>query len=118
MADIRVFHNPQCSNSRGTLDLLDDRAADVEVIEYLHEPPDRATLERILDAIPDPPAALVRHDKRFEELGLEASGYETRDAVIDVLLAHPELMQRPVVFRGDRAVIARPPERVLELLDE
>jgi arsenate reductase len=118
MADIRVFHNPRCSNSRGTLDLLDDRGADVEIIEYLHEPPDRATLERILDAIPDPPAALVRHDKRFEELGLDEGGYETRDAVIEVLLVHPELMQRPVVFRGDRALITRPPERVLELLDE
>src|SRR4051794_34532877 len=63
MADITVYHNPACSNSRGTLDLLDDREADVEIIEYLHEHPDRATLERILDSISDPPSALVRHDK-------------------------------------------------------
>ena len=117
MGEIRVFHNPSCGNSRGALDLLDDRDADVEIIEYLHEPPDRAALERILDAIPDAPAALVRHDKRFEELGLDPNGYETRDAVIDVLLEHPELMQRPVVFRGDRAVIARPPEKLNELFD-
>ena len=117
MGEIRVFHNPSCSNSRGALDLLDDRDADVEIIEYLHEPPDRSTLERILDAIPDPPAAMVRHDKRFEELGLDATGYETRDAVIELLLEHPELMQRPVVFRGDRAVIARPPEKLNDLFD-
>lgn len=117
MAEITVYHNPACSNSRGTLDVLDDRDADVEIIEYLHDPPDRATLERILDAIADPPSALVRHDKRFEELGLDPNAYEEREAVIAVLLEHPELMQRPVVFRGDRAVISRPPERVLELLD-
>ena len=117
MADFRVYHNPVCSNSRGTLDLLDDRNADVEVIEYLHEPPDRATLERILDAIPDAPSVLVRHDKRFEELGLDPSGFEDREAVIGVLLEHPELMQRPVVFKGDRALICRPPEKVQELFD-
>ncbi len=117
MAEITVYHNPVCSNSRGTLDLLDDRGADVEVIEYLHEPPDRAQLERILDAIPDPPSVLVRQDKRFQELSLDASAYDDREAVIQVLLEHPELMQRPIVFKGDRAVICRPPEKVFELLD-
>jgi arsenate reductase len=61
--------------------------------------------------------ALVRNDQRFKDLGLQRADYETREAVIDVLLEHPELMERPVVFRGDRAVIARPSEKVLELLD-
>jgi arsenate reductase len=117
MAEITVYHNPVCSHSRGTLDLLDDRNSDVEVIEYLHEPPDQALLERILDGIPDPPSALVRRDKRFEELGLDPNGYEDREAVINVLLEHPELMQRPVVFKGDQAMICRPPEKVFELLD-
>jgi arsenate reductase (glutaredoxin) len=117
MAEFTVYHNPACSNSRGTLDLLDDREAEVEIIEYLHEPPDRATLERILDAIPDPPSTLVRHDKRFEELGLDPNGYEDREAVIQILLEHPELMQRPVVFHGDRAVISRPPETVNQLFE-
>jgi arsenate reductase (glutaredoxin) len=117
MAEITVYHNPVCSNSRGTLDLLDEANAVVEVIEYLHDPPDRALLERILDAIPDPPSVLVRNDKRFEELGLDPGAYEEREAVIGLLLEHPELMQRPVVFRGDRAMICRPPEKVLELLD-
>jgi len=61
--------------------------------------------------------AAVDLDRRFEELGLSASDYTTRDAVIALLLEHPELMQRPVIFRGERAVIARPSEKVLELLD-
>jgi arsenate reductase len=118
MADeIVVYHNPRCSKSRGALDLLAERDADVDVVEYLRAPPDRAALERILDAIPDPPAALVRHDDRFKELGLDADAYDTRDAVVALLLVHPELMERPVVMRGDRAVIARPSDKVLELLD-
>ena len=58
----------------------------------------------------------MRKDKRFKELGLDASEY-TRDAVVELLLTHPELMERPVVFRGERAVIARPSDLVLELVD-
>ena len=111
-----VYHNPSCSKSRGALEILRDRGVDVEVVEYLHQPPDRTALARILDAITDPPAALVRKDKRFKELGLDAADYTTKQAVIDLLLEHPELMERPVVFRGPRAVIARPSERVAELL--
>jgi arsenate reductase len=118
MADeIVVYHNPRCSKSRGALELLGDRGVAAEVVEYLQAPPDRRSLERILDAIPDPPSALVRHDARFKELGLDDGAYETRDAVVDLLLEHPELMERPVVFRGERAVIARPSEKVLELLE-
>jgi arsenate reductase len=115
MKPMLVYHNPSCSKSRGALDLLRERAVEVEVVEYLHTPPDRAALERIVDAISDPAAALVRKDKRFKELGLDPSSYTTKKAVVDLLLKHPELMERPVVFRGARAVIARPSERVLEL---
>jgi arsenate reductase len=112
-----VYHNPVCSKSRGALEILGDKGVDVEVIEYLEAKPSRADLERIVDAIPDPPSALVRKDKRFAELGLDAAAYETKDDVVALLLAHPELMERPVAIRGGRAVIARPSEKVLELLD-
>jgi arsenate reductase len=114
--DVVVFHNPKCSKSRGALEILGDRGVDAEIVEYLKTPPSRADLERILDAIDDAPGTLVRHDARFSELGLDTGGYETRDAVIELLLAHPELMERPVVFVGERAVIARPSEKVLDLL--
>ena len=117
-ADVEVFHNPRCSKSRGALAILADRGIDATVVEYLQVPPDRTTLERIVDAIPDEPGALVRRDARFKELGLTADAAVDRDAVIATLLAHPELMERPVVFVGERAVIARPPEKVLELLPE
>jgi arsenate reductase len=117
VGDVLVYHNPSCSKSRGALDILGERGVEADVVQYLKAPPDRAALERILDAIPDPPAELVRKDSRFKELGLEADDYTDRESVIGVLLEHPELMQRPVVFRGERAVIARPSDKVLELLD-
>jgi len=112
-----VYFNPVCSKARGAVEILRDKGVEIEVIEYLKDLPTRADLERILDAIPDPPSALVRKDKRFQELGFVESDYQTRAQVVDVLLEHPELMERPVVFAGDRALICRPSERVLELLD-
>ena len=111
-----MFHNPQCSKSRGALEILAERGVSADVVEYLKTPPDRPTLERIVDAIPDEPSALVRHDKRFGELALDPGGFTSREAVVGLLLEHPELMERPVVFVGKRAVIARPSEKVLELL--
>lgn len=116
MEKLTVYHNPVCGKSRGALEILRERGVAHEVIEYLKTPLDRATLERVLAMLPDAPAALVRKDKRFAELGLSAADYETREAVIGLLLEHPELMERPVVIRGSRAVIARPSEKVLELL--
>jgi len=69
-----------------------------------------------MDMLPNPPADLVRKDKNFEGLGLDANQYVTREAVIDLLLQHPVLMQRPIIIRGKKAVLARPSEKVLELL--
>ncbi len=117
MERVLVYHNPVCSKSRGALDILRERAVAYDVVEYLEQPLDRATLERVLGLLGGPPGALVRKDKRFAELGLRAQDYSTREQVVELLLAHPELMERPVVIRGNRAVIARPSERVLELLD-
>ena len=99
------------------LDILRDRGVEFDVVEYLKTPLSRAELERTIDLVPDPPAELVRKDKRFGELGLSADDYTDKESVVALLLEHPELMQRPVVFRGDRALICRPSEKVLELLD-
>lgn len=118
MEPVQIFHNPSCSKSRGALQILEERGVDADVVRYLDAPPDRATLEHILDAIPDDPIALVRvADAKFKDAGLTKADVQTRAQVIDVLLKHPEVMERPVVFVGDRAVIARPSEKVLDLLD-
>jgi arsenate reductase len=114
--DLEIFHNPSCSKSRGALQILAERGIDADVTEYLKAPPDRATLERIVDAIVDAPAALVRKDAHFKELGLDAADFVTKDQVVTLLLEHPKLMERPVVIVDGRGVIARPPEKLLELI--
>lgn len=116
MTSVTIYHNPRCSKSRGALEILDRKGVEHEVVEYLERHPSRADLEHILDLLPGEPAELVRQDKRFRELGLDPADYQGADAVVQLLLAHPELMERPVVIRGDRAVIARPPEKLEELL--
>ena len=98
------------------LEILHARGVEFDVVEYLKTPLDRADFQRILDAIPDPPADLVRKDKKFGELGLNADDYTTKAAVIDILLEHPVLMQRPIVFKGDEALICRPSDKVLAFL--
>ena len=113
---VTIYHNPACGKSRGALEILTERGISSEVVEYLKAPPGRDTLQRILDLLPGEPAELVRKDKRFKELGLDPSRYTSRAQVIALLLEHPELMERPVVIRGQRAIIARPSERVLEIL--
>ena len=96
---------------------MQERGVEFDVIEYLKSPLGRADFERFLDLLPDEPAELVRKDKKFKALGLNADDYVTREAVVEVLLQHPELMQRPVIIKDQKAVIARPSEKVLELLD-
>jgi arsenate reductase (glutaredoxin) len=117
MERVTIYHNPNCKHSRGAMEILDSRQVEHETIEYLKTPPDRATLEKVMGLLSDPPSELVRDDKRFKELGLKLEDYQTKGAVIDLLLKYPELMQRPIIIRGGRAVIARPPEKLLPLLD-
>ncbi len=112
-----LFHNPQCSKSRGAKQLLDEAGIEYEIVEYLKTPPTAAELHHILELIDDPPAALVRRgDPKFKALGLDKADFVTEADVVALLVEHPELMERPVVVVGDRAVIGRPPERVNELL--
>jgi leucyl/phenylalanyl-tRNA--protein transferase len=118
MEPVQIFHNPSCSKSRGAMQILEERGVDANVVRYLDSPPDRQTLERILDSIDTEATSLVRtNDDKFKALGLTKADVQTREQVVEVLLEHPEVMERPVVFVGERAVIARPSERVLELLD-
>jgi arsenate reductase len=116
VASLVLYHNPGCSKSRGALEILQEHGADFEVVEYLETPLDRATLEKLLDLLPDAPADLVRKDKHFKELGLDPEAYASREAVVALLIEHPQLMQRPVVSDGRRALFARPSDAVRDLL--
>ncbi len=113
---VTIYHNPVCSNSRGALQILRDRGIDHVVVEYLQQPLSRADFESILAMLSGDPTELVRQDKRFKELALDAGAYATPAQVVALLLEHPELMQRPVIVSRGKAVIARPPEKLAELL--
>ena len=116
MAKLTVYHNQACGNSRGALQLLQERGVEFDIIEYLKTPPKREALEKILAMLEGPAADLVRKDKRFGELGLNPDDYTEPNKIVDLLLKHPELMQRPIVIKGNRAIIARPPEKLTPLL--
>jgi arsenate reductase len=113
--DTTVWFNPSCSKCRGARDLLAERGVDASYVEYLQDAPSRAELERVLGllGLDDPRGMMRTGEPVYAELGLAGAG---RDELLDAMTAHPILIERPIVIRGDRAVIGRPPERLLELL--
>lgn len=115
MADTTIFHNPRCSKSRAAMSAAEEAAVEVEEVRYLDTPPDRATLEAIVSKLEDPIEALVRTGDAKKK-GVETGDLADSDVVIELLLAHPELMERPVIVRGDKAIIGRPTERVAPFL--
>ncbi|MDQ3898075.1 MAG: arsenate reductase (glutaredoxin) [Actinomycetota bacterium] len=111
-----VFFNPECSNCRTAQAILEERGVDVDYIRYLEHAPSRADLEDVLKKLgTDDPRQIVRtKEPVYAELNLDSAD---RDQLLDAMTANPILIQRPIVISGDRAVVARPPERLLELLD-
>lgn len=116
MADLTVLHHTGCSTSRHAVDAVTAAGVDAEVVQYLKTPLDRDALLDLMDRLEDPAADLVRHDSFFKGLDLDPDDYTTPEAVADLLVEHPRLMQRPVLVRGDRAVIGRPKDRVAAFL--
>jgi arsenate reductase len=117
MSEVTIYHNPRCSNSRNALAVAEEHGVEAEVVRYLEQRPDRATLERLVSQLEDPVEDLVRKDDRFKELRLDPASFVGRPAaVVELLLEHPELLQRPVLVKGDRAIIGRPKERVVAFL--
>lgn len=115
--DVTVWFNPNCSKCRGARDLLDAEGITCELVRYLDEAPSRAELERVMGllGIDDPRAMMRTGEAVYKEEGLaEASS----DELLDAMVKHPILIERPIIIRGDRAVIGRPPERALELLGD
>lgn len=112
MADVTLLHNPRCSTSRHALEVAETADADVEVVEYLKTPLDEPALRQLISRLEDPVTDLVRRDAFFADQGMSEEDVQTEDQVVAVLLEHPRLMQRPVLVRGERAVIGRPKDRV------
>ena len=116
MSEITLYHNPRCSKSRQTLALLEERGIEPEIIKYLETPPDVATITGLLDKLGISAIELIRRGEApFAELGL--AGKEGDDAaLIEAMVSHPVLIQRPIVVSGEQARIGRPPENVLDIL--
>ncbi|SHE89107.1 arsenate reductase [Microbulbifer donghaiensis] len=111
-----IYHNPRCSKSRQTLQLLQDNGIEPEVVLYLENPPSRETLAELLQKLGIGARDLLRTgEDAYKELQLKDSSLGD-EQLLDAMLQHPILIQRPIVVKGDRAVLGRPPENVLELL--
>ena len=96
--------------------VAEELGVDAEIVRYQKTPPDRATLEHLVRILEDPVTDLVRRDAQWAKLGLTDADAATPAQVVELLLKHKMLMQRPVIVKGDRAVIGRPKERVRDLL--
>jgi arsenate reductase (glutaredoxin) len=114
---MKLYHNPRCSKSRAALALLESRGLQPEIVRYLDTPPDAATLDALCVALGRPPQDLVRFkDEAAKALGLRPDDDRSRAEWLALLAGHPALIERPILWHGDRAVIGRPPEAVLTLL--
>jgi arsenate reductase len=111
-----IYHNPRCSKSRATLDLLVSRGFSPRVIEYLSSPPSVAEVERLLAMLGVEPRELMRKDEdEYRDLGLADPGLKHAQ-LVSAIAANPRLLQRPIVVVGSKAAIGRPPEAVLAIL--
>lgn len=118
MSQITMYHNPRCSKSRQTLSLLAERGIEPEIIEYLKTPPDATQLEKILDLLELEPRQLLRTgESEYKELGLVDTGL-SRQQLIEAMVEHPKLIQRPIVLANDKAALGRPPEQVLGIFSD
>lgn len=113
---VTIYHNPRCSKSRQTLKLLQDKGIEPRIVEYLRTPPDKETLRHLVTMLGISPRELLRRKEApYKELGL-ADPQKSDEEIIAAMVEHPVLIERPIVVKGERAALGRPPEQVLEIL--
>jgi arsenate reductase len=115
---VTIFHNPRCSKSRQTLQLLQDKGIRPTIIEYLRDPPSVAELDDLLKLLDLSPREVMRHkEAAYEELGLDATDLDNAH-LVEAIHRHPILLERPIVVSNGKAAIGRPPENVLAILPD
>lgn len=118
MDDITIYHNPRCSKSRATLALLEENDIKPEIVYYLESPPDTELLKNLLSKLGLGIRELLRKSEpQYDELGLDNESL-AEEIILDLVSKHPKLIQRPIVVKGDAAIIGRPPENVLTLIGD
>ena len=112
-----IYHNPRCSKSRATLELLQEQGVEPEIVEYMKEPPNKETLAHLVDLLGVSARELLRTNEQvYKDAGLDESDLSEED-ILDALAQCPTILQRPIVVVDDeKAAIGRPPENVLEIL--
>lgn len=111
-----IYHNPRCSKSRQTMELLTEHNVQPQVVEYLNTPPDAATLTNLLNMLGLSPRELMRtKETEYKELGLDQPEL-SNEQLIQAMIETPKLIERPIVVKDGKAAIGRPPEKVLEIL--
>ncbi len=114
--DVTIYHNPRCSKSRKTLQLLKERGIEPKIIEYLKTPPNAATLKQILDLLGRTPRELMRRKEApYGELNLDNQELSA-DSLIAAMVENPILIERPIVLANGGAALGRPPEAVFDIL--
>lgn len=114
--EVRIYHNPRCSKSRQTLQLLQAHGIEPTVIDYLKTPPDAKELNRILNLLAMEPRDLMRKkEAEYKEAGLDDPALD-RETLIQAMIDHPRLIERPIVVAKGKAALGRPPESVVEIL--
>lgn len=115
MKDITIWHNPRCSKSRQALALLDENGCEKEIVKYLEQTPNKSEIKKVLAMLGISARELMRtKEDIYKELDLKNENNEER--LIEAMANNPKLIERPVIIKGDKAIIARPPEKALELL--
>jgi len=113
---VSIYHNPRCSKSRQTLALLEEGGIDPEIILYLETPPSAETLTDVLQKLGITPRQLLRKgEDAYNENNLSDTSLSDQQ-LIDAMVAHPKLIERPIVINGSKAALGRPPEQVLDIL--
>lgn len=113
---VTIYHNPRCSKSRATMEFLEEKGIEAKIIKYMDTPPDEATLKELLAMLGMTPRELMRkHEAVFKDAGLDDPTF-TDEELIEAMAQCPSLMERPIVVNNGKAILARPPEAVLDIL--
>lgn len=111
---MKIYHNPRCSKSRQTLELIQQAGQQIEIIDYLNQPPSEKELTTIIKLLGINAEDLVRKNEDVYKEKFKGKKI-TQQEWVKILIEHPKLIERPIVIKGDKAIIGRPPEKVLEL---
>jgi len=113
---ITIYHNPRCSKSRQTLQMLQERSLDIDIVSYLDAPPDAEALDHILTLLDMQPRQLMRRQQQeYKDQGLDDESL-SREQLIDAMIATPILIERPIVVTNGKAAIGRPLQQVVDIL--